>query len=165
MIKPQHLRDLIADVMGTYLPAKMVSSDAVELLMMTAAQESWCGRYLEQEGCGVALGIFQMEPATYRDLHDNFIRYKEDIGDMLFENFQMGHESFSVHMRGNLVFQIVVARLQYYRFPESIPKREDKFYLSDHEFELARYYKKYWNTALGKATVTEVLRNYDKYAK
>ena len=47
---------------------------AEELLMLTAAHESHLGTYLKQKG-GPALGIYQMEPATYRDLHENFLRF------------------------------------------------------------------------------------------
>lgn len=161
MIKPSHLRKLIHDTLELWLP-EMNSPEAVELLMMTSAQESWCGRYLQQEGCGVALGIFQIEPTTYRDLWDNFIRYNKSIGDRLFSAFKIGHESFSVHLRGNLPYQIIIARLNYYRFPAKIPSFDSEG--KPDTLAMAQYYKKYWNTVKGKATIPEVLRNYDKYA-
>lgn len=172
MIKPEHLRSLIQDVLEAILP-EMNSPEAVELLMITAAQESWCGRYLQQEGCGVALGIFQIEPATYRDIFDNFLVYNDKWSKRMFENFQVNKRTFRVHLKGNLPYQICLARLQYYRFPESIPvTTNDRFKTLDGkinfpawEHALARYYKKYWNTEEGAATIPEVLRNYDKYAK
>lgn len=41
---------------------------AEQLLVGTAAQESGGFLYLRQNSAGPALGIFQMEPATFRDL-------------------------------------------------------------------------------------------------
>ena len=55
------------------------SQEAEDLLIGTAAQESHLGTYLRQLGDGPALGIFQMEPATHNDIHENFLRYKHDL--------------------------------------------------------------------------------------
>jgi len=155
-IKPNQLRDLIDETLSCILP-DMTSQNARELLMMTAAQESHCGRYLQQVGCGVALGIFQMEPATYEDLFDNYLRYHQDLLKRLETHFSTNNKNFKVNMKGNLVYQIVLARLQYRRFPENLPDFSDTT-------AMACYYKKYWNTVKGKATIAEVLFNYDKYA-
>ena len=55
-----------------------MESPAAEALMLgTVAQESHCGRYLHQLGKGPALGIFQMEPTTYRDIWENYIAYRQ----------------------------------------------------------------------------------------
>ena len=167
-INSKQLRNLIDETLLTIAPqlalAAWDSVEVRELLMMTAAQESHCGKYLQQVGCGVALGVFQMEPATYRDLFDNFLIYKRELKECLDENFMVHKDNFKVNLMGNIPYQIVIARLQYYRFSESIPNRTH--YIDIHEFILAmaRYYKKYWNTAKGKATIAEVLFNYDKYA-
>jgi len=162
LIKPSQLRELIRDTLEAILP-EMNSPEGVELLMMTAAQESHCGRYLQQEGCGVALGIFQIEPDTYRDLFDNFLRYDESLSRRMFESFQVNKRTFSIHLRGNLPYQICIARLQYRRFAEAIPK----FNLvgEPNALALAQYYKEYWNTEKGDAAIPRVLYNYDKYAK
>ena len=164
MIKPSQLRRLISDTLDIILP-KMKSPEAIELLMMTAAQESFCGRYLQQQGCGVALGIFQMEPPTYHDLFDKLIRTHKDINDIVSNTFKVSKETFHISLMGNIPYQIVLARLQYYRFPESIPNQTNYIDINEWEVALARYYKKYWNTYLGVATIKETLRNYDKYAK
>jgi hypothetical protein len=55
------------------------SKSAENLLMGTAAQESHLGTYLHQVGGGPAKGIFQMEPATERDLIKNYIRYRPEL--------------------------------------------------------------------------------------
>jgi hypothetical protein len=155
-IEPSQLRDLIDDVLLFTLP-EYHSQDAREILMMTAAQESHCGRYLKQVGCGVALGLFQIEPATYEDLFLNYLRYHKELINILESNFKVNKGNFRANLMGNLVYQIVIARLQYLRFPERLPYYKDKY-------EMACYYKTYWNTVKGKATIAEVLFNYDKYA-
>jgi len=156
-IKPEHLRNLINETLSIILP-DMTSKDATELLMMTAAQESHCGRYLKQEGTGPALGIFQIEPATYRDLFHNFLRYNQRLLAHLEGYFRVHERNFELNLKGNLSYQIVIARLQYRRFPEALPS-------CDCSTSMAQYYKKYWNTKKGKATIAEALFNYDKYAK
>jgi len=164
-IDAAQLRNLIDETLLTMIPS-MHSIEARELLMMTAAQESFCGRWIQQIGCGVALGIFEIEPNTYRDLFDNYLRYHPELASVLDENFNVHIENFELNLKGNLPYQIVIARLHYRRFAEKIPKMSN-FNTQQHpEFThaMACYYKKYWNTVKGKATIAEVLRNYDKYA-
>lgn len=155
MIEPSHLRSLIAD---TLKAIRLYSPEAVELLMLTAAQESHCGRYLTQVGDGPARGIFQMEPRTHQDLYENFLRFKPElVRRITWVCPDLDESNLDLNLRGNLIYQIVVSRLQYYRFSEPIPTGNDIE-------ALARYYKLYWNTKLGKATVEEALANYSKYA-
>ncbi|GAG58755.1 unnamed protein product [marine sediment metagenome] len=161
-IKPSHLRDLIDETLHLIVPS-MHTVAARELLMMTAAQESHCGRYLVQQGCGVALGIFQMEPATYHDLFDNYLRYHQVLKCNLEGHFKVHVDNFRINLQGNLPYQIVIARLQYRRFPEALPGYNSEGKLDT--YAMACYYKKYWNTHKGKATVAEALYKYDKYAK
>ena len=62
----------------------------------------------------------------------------------------------SKYWKGNLPFQIIMARLYYYRFSEALPAYDD--------IEgLAKYWKKYWNTELGAGTVGEAIVNYYRY--
>jgi len=155
-IKPNDLRNLITDSLKSYSTAKinLYSDDARELLMLTAAQESHCGKYLKQIN-GPAIGIFQMEPATYNDLFDNYLVYNQDLLKII-GTFNLNSGTWVLHMTGNIVYQIIIARLQYRRFKEAIPSAKDIP-------GLAYYYKKYWNTIMGKATVQEAMDNYNRY--
>ena len=155
-LNPKQLRDLITETLDIVLP-EMNSPEAVELLMMTAAQESFCGRFIKQLICGVAKGIFQMEPATYDCLFTNYIRYDQDLLLKITSMFPVDITTLEIQLCGNLPYQIVLARLNYRRKPGRIPAVDDTL-------GLAYYYKKYWNTYLGAATIKEVLRNYHKYA-
>ncbi len=130
------------------------TDDAVELLMMTAAQETHLGKYLKQVR-GPALGIFQMEPASYNDLFANYISHKPDIHNIL-NLWSASNMPFDIKMRGCIPYQIIIARLYYLRIPEALPSKNNAV-------AMAHYYKRYWNTKLGKATPEEAYRNYIKY--
>lgn len=150
---PDQLRELIKDVLEEM---DLYSESAVELLMMTACQESHCGRYIKQLGGGPALGIFQMEPATHSDLWMNYLVYKRHLVDKI--NHVAGTTSVddNLTLRGNLIYQIAMARIHYLRVPERLPRATDVE-------GMARYWKKYYNTYLGKGTVEEAVGNYRRY--
>lgn len=154
-IKPFQLRRLITDVLKS---VNLYSMDAVELLMLTSAQESHCGTYIEQIN-GPALGIFQMEPGTEWDVWFNVLKYKKKLKKKV-NSFLIQHEYNSrlhnLNLRANLPYQIIMARMLYLRFSEPLPIHTDVL-------GMAKYYKKYWNTELGKATVQEAVNNYLKY--
>jgi hypothetical protein len=157
-IEPEHLREVIVDTLKSFdthiKPRKALSRSAVEMLMLTAAQETYCGRYLRQIR-GPALGIFQMEPRSFNDLMLWVTTKKKWIKSYLdpMRNSLWGWE---IDMKANIPFQIVVARVYYLRVPEQFPPPEDVE-------AMARYYKKYWNTHLGAATVEEAMKNYARY--
>mgnify|MGYP001565764624 CR=1 FL=1 len=127
---------------------------AEELLMLTAAQESHLGTYLKQKG-GPALGVYQMEPATHVDLYRNFIQLRPSLAEKL----RLMVPSFPVVgseiLVGNLYYATAIARVHYFRVAEPLP--------SLHTEALAKYWKKHWNTELGKGTVNEALANYARY--
>jgi hypothetical protein len=119
--------------------------------MGTAAQESRLGKYIAQIN-GPAKGIFQMEPATEKDLW-NYISRK-DLTDLIGSTSGV-FGSNPLHLEGNLIYQIIIARIFYRRVKEAIPEGL---------VPQAKYYKKYWNTELGKATVDQYVKNYTTYA-
>ena len=135
------LRDLIARVL---IPMRLHSSEVVDLLMGTCAQESQMGTYLRQLGGGPALGIFQMEPSTFLDLRERYgIRY-----GML--------SRVPEEQEWDLKLAILMARIKYLSCPGAIPKDVER---------QARYWKQWYNTALGAGTVDEYLANYRKYCQ
>jgi hypothetical protein len=152
MIAIKHFRQIIRDALD---PLKLYSVKAEELLVITAAQESLGGTYLWQNDRlgfpkGPALGVYQMEPATYRDLFENFLVYHKPLAARL----DMAGCDYPERMVHDMRYATQIARLNYYRFPVSIPE--------DLEGQL-RYYKKYWNTELGKATIAEARKNYERF--
>lgn len=145
------LRELITVVLEEL---DLYSEDAVELLMLTAAQESHLGKYIRQIN-GPALGIFQMEPSTERDIWYNYLRYKPDIARRVYP--MVGNSNFNnLQLFGNLLYQIAMARIHYLRVPKALPSKDDVD-------AMARYWKRYYNTPLGKGTTLEAVANYRRY--
>lgn len=147
-IEKSQLRHLIKRVLK---PFGTWSQAAEDLLIGTAAQESCVGTYITQIK-GPAKGIFQMEPATEKDLWEYIVR--KDL------HYLVGTVSGvfgpnPLHLEGNLIYQIIMARIFYLRVKERIP---------DGIEAQARYYKKYWNTEAGKATVEQYMKNVYRYA-
>lgn len=148
-LNTNQLRYIIKDVLegvGLY------SAHAEELLMLTAAQESHLGTYIKQMGDGPARGIFQMEKATERDIHSNFLEYREALANRVYGYMTLRGND----LRDNLAYQIIMARLHYLRVKEGLPKADDVE-------GLAAYWKKYYNTEAGKGTVEEAVENYERY--
>lgn len=158
MIKPRQLRDdIVIPVLQLLVPLQHDQSGnditaAVELLMGTAMQESRCGEYIHQLGNGPALGVFQMEPATEHDLWTNYLEfhpeYRVPIGKLI-----CGGIDRTKQLEGNLYYAVAMARMLYMRVPAALPAKGD---LGNQ----AAYYKKWYNTPLGAATVDEYINNW-----
>ena len=149
-ISKHDVRNLIEE---TLREANLFSREAVELLMLTAAAESQMGTYLKQRGGGPALGIFQMEPTTHDDIWDNFIQFRPKISEYLTGG--LGWYGDSKELVWNLKYAIIMARVHYLRVPVSIPRDID---------DMAAYWKKYYNTKLGKGTIEKAITAYKIYA-
>lgn len=158
-MKAEELRLLIRYVLKDFARAvqrpTLYSEDAVELLMLTAAQETHCGRWVMQIN-GPALGIFQMEPTTHYEIWDKVVRNDEALNQAV-DMFFIPSLNWKAQMIGNLPYQIIYARLYFTRTPQPLPPKEDVR-------AMAVYWKKYWNTPLGKGTVDEAVRRYIRYA-
>lgn len=150
MINPKQLKSLVIEpVLKDYT---LYSEAAVNLLLGTCAQESRMGYYLKQVK-GPALGIYQMEPKSHHDICENVIRAHPDR--FIYKNDENDEVDGLV---SDLKYATIMCRLQYWRFPEALPKAND--------IEgLAKYWKKYYNTEKGKGTVEQFVENYHKYVE
>ncbi|MHA1447880.1 MAG: hypothetical protein ACTSP4_00470 [Candidatus Hodarchaeales archaeon] len=135
----------------------MYSESAVNLLLGTAAQESHLGTYIKQIGGGPALSIYQIEPATERDVWDNYMKYHDDIKEKI-SKFIIIPLSGVDNLIGNLFYATAIARLLYSRHIEALPRADD---ISG----LAIYWKKYYNTEIGAGTIEQFIENYHIYIK
>lgn len=150
MIEP---RELHKEIETCLQAIGMHSEHAVNLLMGTAAQESNF-KYVRQIGGGPALGYFQMEPATFKDICNNWLQYQKAplTADIM---ALCGIQQFAhAPLLWNVRLMIVFARLHYRRVPEALPTTPEGY---------AAYWKKYYNTYLGKGTEEEFLKNYKRY--
>jgi hypothetical protein len=148
---------LLAYVIRPVLKDLDLWSPSAELLLLgTACAESECGRWLRQLNDGVALGIFQMEPATYQDCWINFLNYRPalarrvmDWTSVVFPDIPEPRE-----MVWNLAYATAMCRIKYLRDPEPIP---------DTLPGMAAYYVRIYNTPLGKGSVEKYLANWQRF--
>lgn len=146
----KQFREVIRCVLEDF-DKKMLSDAAVELLMMTAAHESRLGTKLYQDDGDVeiegnlAAGVMQIEPFTYKDIINRFVgpEYPE-----------LKPQPFHTLIT-DIKQSIIIARLKYWDYPEPLPA-------ADNVPGLARYYKRYYNTAKGKARTAQVMRDYQE---
>jgi hypothetical protein len=155
MIDIKQLRELI--IKPSLDKLQMYSTDAEELLVFTCACESLGGTYIKQVK-GPALGIYQMEPNTYTDIWQNFIKNQGNLVNMLSLNFNVLSMPLPERMIYDLQYATAMARLHYRRVKAPIPDHKN----IDAVWE---YYKKYYNTPLGKAEKEQSIKHYQKYLK
>ena len=155
-MKAAHLRNEI--IIPTLDFLGMNSKEAQHLLLGTAAQESHMGRYLVQLGevADGGLGIYQMEKKTHDDIWENYLVYRpslaEEICKLLIPAVPK-HEQ----LIGNLYYATAMARLHYRRVTDPLP--------DVNIVNISEYWKKHYNTHLGKGTVEEFERNYRRFVK
>ena len=126
------------------------SPDSANLVLGTIAQESTYGKRRKQLGNGPALGICQMEPATFNDIVKNFLKYHPAIEAKI---KQVAHVQVlsAADMVSNDKLAICMCRAHYLRVNEKMPVNIEGY---------AAYWKKYYNTVKGKGTEAEFIRNY-----
>lgn len=148
---PRQLRQLMIHVLTEM---GLFSDSAVELLMGTAAQESNL-RYIQQKGGGPALGLFQMEPNTEKDIWHNFLIYRYPLRTKI--KHITDRDKPGPYLEWDIAYQIVMARVHYMRVPEQLPPAYNIA-------AIAEYWKKYYNTSLGDGEISDFIINYNKYA-
>ena len=117
---------------------------AEQLVLGTGITESRL-RYLHQIGGGPALGIFQMEPSTFRDTYDNYLRFRPER--VVIESLRDSRPSTEEEeLNYSLAFATAICRAHYRRQPAALPPADDAP-------ALAEYWKQWYNTSFGSGTV------------
>ncbi len=120
----------------------MPSEDAASMIFATGMAET--GYRVLKQIKGPALGFFQMEPATCKDMWKNYIAYRPHYKSKLLAlGFDENDMDFCI--TSNIALQIAFCRLHYRRVPSALPKA------GDIEGQ-AKYWKNHYNSALGKGT-------------
>lgn len=156
----KQLRELVIRPTLQYLdPVIPYSETAVELLMMTAAHESHLGEYIAQVG-GPAMGIYQMEPDTESDIHDNFLAYRRSLEYIVEATTPSSliQDTDGADLIYSLPYATAMARVHYFRVSEALP--EGSLQNEETIRKMAAYAKKYYNTDLGKATEEDYYEAY-----
>lgn len=139
MLNVEQFREFI--VVPTLHSIGLYSKAAEQLLIATALVETNL-TFIKQLGSGPALGVYQIEPNTERDVWENFLNHRSQLGSKVAE-LKLGIDD---ELIGNLYYATAIARICYYRIPAPLPKEND---ISG----MAHYWKNYYNTSLGAGTV------------
>ena len=121
--------------------------EAVNLIYETGMAESGY-RALVQSGGGPALSFFQIEPATAKDIFNNYVEYREPLVQALIL-FGIDPMDLNFSVKTNIAVAICMCRFHYRRVPSAIPKTKES---------RAKYWKKHYNTELGKGTTEHYLK-------
>lgn len=153
MLAVEHVRELIVRPTLQYLD--MWSPAAEELMLGTAAQESRF-TFLKQLGSGPALGLYQVEPATHKDIWNTYLNYKDELADKV---KALASRRFPEHFDEELIFNLryatAIARIKYWRVPKPLPNANDIY-------GLAKYWKEHYNTYKGDGEIKEWMHNYQE---
>lgn len=150
----RHLREYVVrpalEGVGLHSPA------AENLVMGTAAQETHL-RWLRQIR-GPALGLWQVEPATYHDYLQFLSRSERKRLEERICNY-LGYVALPTsHERiiSDLQLGAIMCRVHYLRIHDPLPAAEDIH-------GLGAYWKRFYNTHLGKGTVEQFVDNYGRF--
>ena len=135
------------------------SESAEQLLLATAAHESHCGEYVRQSNGGCALGIFQMEPATHKDIWNNYLVYKDELRGQVRELIVSKRiwKPEDTELIWNLAYATAMCRVHYLRVSEPLPKPGD--------IEgMAEYWGKYYQTQNDPAKKRQFVANWNRFA-
>lgn len=130
---------------------------ARDLVLATILHESNNLEYIKQVGGGPALGVCQMEPATHKSLYADFLDYRPSLAKEIKDaancsNYYPPDANELIH---NLRYAVAMCRVKYYRVSEALPNNTP--------FELAGYWKRHYNTLLGKGVANEFAYRWKNY--
>jgi hypothetical protein len=139
------------------------SDCAIDLVLGTAAQESAMGKYIRQKGFDMyskegAFGIYQIELATHDDIMYRYLPEFKPTLCSLCERLKIPVLTDAQNLIGNLYYATAICRAKYLSIAEKLPDEGDVE-------GMARYWKKYYNTAKGKGTDAEFISNYNYWCK
>ena len=130
-------------VEGTLYKLDMYSDDALSLIMRTGWAES--GYRALRQYKGPAIGFWQVELATIQDTLDNYVEYRPHIMEVL-TTLGLEPEDLEFSVLSSIALQAAFCRLKYRRDSKPIPSW-------DNMKAQAKYWKRVYNTKLGKGTV------------
>lgn len=150
----EQLLELIITPTHKYMGGNYQSDSADLLSLCTAAIESDCGYYIKQNDGGPALGIWQMEPPTHSDIWANCDVLKDLDFECLICDLQclagVNYKKCKSHLVNSPMYACAMARLKYSMDSKALPEITGDRILDVHNFY--NYYKRVYNTELGKST-------------
>lgn len=154
MIHPADFRDLVVAPTLRYLHLHSLAAE--QLVLATAVHESGL-RYLRQIGGGPALGFFQMEPATHRDIWNTYLDRKIDLTEKI-AALSARIPPGAAQMATNAMYACAMCRIHYWRVPAPLPEPGDAQ-------AMGRYWKRYYNTERGRGTVAAFVTSFEDHVR
>ena len=152
--KPQEYLAKVIEPVLCSLPGIPASQAAAQLLLGTAIKESGNLKHRKQIG-GPALSFFQVEPESHQDIWDNYLKFRPQLKAFVISLMTKPNANKLQELENNESYAAAMARIKYQRCPEKLPSFNDLD-------AIARYWKKYYNTPLGKGTVKGFLEIWNK---
>ena len=142
--------------------SKYAHEDAIMLVYRTGLVESKYEYLMQKGGDNIARGFFQCEPWVAVSLCNDYLKYRDgllkkiaDICHLDWSYFTNPDEDkWRSILTTNIIAQIVVCRLHYWRVPKPLPKTLD---------DQAVYWKAFYNSAKGSGTVEHFMEIVRKY--
>jgi len=135
---------------------QIYSKEFAELMVFTCAVESAGGTYVKQIK-GPALGIYQIEPASFTDLWVNYIVRNQHIINLLTLNFAVHRMPSPIEMVTDLKLATAMCALFYKRYKVQVESCDPDV--------LWEPYKKYYNTPKGKSEKEKSIKAYKAFIK
>ena len=132
------------------------SDDALVLVLRTGQAESGY-KTLRQYGDGPALSFWQVEPATAKDCIDNYLKFRKDRYDAL-KSLGFIEDQLEYSLLSNIAVGAAFCRIKYLRDSKPLPSWDD----IDAQ---AQYWKRVYNTELGKGTIQHFKKANDGFYK
>lgn len=145
MWQPEAFKDTV--IVPALLAVNSYSKAAERLVLGTAMTETGL-RTIIQNGGGPGLGYFQMEPATHNDIWSNYIGAGKHADLLSGIRSLTSRPGYVDELGKNPKYAAAMCRIFYLRVREGLPNENN---LNG----LAQYWKKYYNTDLGKGTVRD----------
>lgn len=163
MIYHKQLRELV--IQPALKQVDMYSPSWEEMLIATAAQETLGGYFLKQIE-GTAVSIYQYMQIPHDNLIRNYIYNKGELTELGSKFMEAcGLSPVVINFRYetgiyNLKYASLIARLYWkdLEFRKGIEPPDPANLTA-----IWKLYKEYWNTVLGKATISEFFANYNRY--
>ena len=128
------------------------SPKAIALLFGTACVESDLKYRKSFSKTSTDSGLFQMNKPNYNDIYKNYVAHRPWLAKAIVE--VCGEGRVFEDIKTNDVYATVMARIHYMRVSETIPSTVEG---------MAKYWKKYYNTHLGKGKESKFVTKWYKY--
>ena len=140
----ESIKDIIDDVLTSLEDVGIPNTEEARALVFETGMAESGYRALEGYGRGnPAVSFWQIEPATIRDIWENYISYRKKLITAVYK-LGLIEESKEFCIFSNIALASAFCRIHYRRQPGSIPESMPA---------RASYWKKWYNTPKGKGTV------------